>query len=290
MEICGLIMAGGMGTRLQPITFGVSKHLFPVYDKPMLHYAISNLLLAGVRDIQIIGCSRDIPLYKLVYGDGKPFGISISYVIQDVARGIADAFVLSENFIGTRNVVLALGDNMFFGNGLPNVLKNSAYQTQGATIFTALVKDPQRFGVLEVDLNNRPISIQEKPKSPKSNSAITGLYFFDNTVVDKAKSIGVSPRGELEITSVLDLYLQAGALNYKRLGRGIAWFDMGTPDALIEAASFVQAVQNRMGVKVACVEEICISNGWMQGSDLMKYLNDKPKNDYFDYVRNLASS
>lgn len=288
-EPCAIVLAGGTGSRLQPVTIPVSKHLLPVYDKPMLHYALSNFFIAGVRSILVIGCNRDLPHYYALYGDGSAYGVEIQYLVQDTPKGIADAFIVGEDFIQGRRVALALGDNMFYGAGLGLTLRECLFNDDGATLLVSAVSDARRFGVLQLDELNNPIGIEEKPLVPKSNLAITGLYFFDDTVVAKAKAVVPSERCELEITSILEAYLKEKRLSYKNLGRGVAWFDMGTPDSLLDASNFVKSVQSRLGVQIACLEEIAFRNGWISFDKLAQVCENKPNSSYFAYLHSLAS-
>ena len=285
----GIVLAGGSGTRLHPITRGVSKHLLPVYDKPMIYYPISVLMLADIRDILIITTPQDLSSYKRLLGDGRDFGINFSYVIQDKPNGLAEAFILGEDFIGDDNVALILGDNIFYGQGFSPTLQVAKSRKSGATVFGYAVKDPGRFGVVEFDANKRAISIEEKPLKPKSNMAVTGLYFYDNSVVEIAKSIKPSDRGELEITSINDIYLKQGNLNVEVLGRGFAWLDTGTHESLLEASHFVQTIELRQGYKIACLEEIAFSKGWLSVDELAKAAKKMGKNGYGDYLQELMS-
>ena len=285
----GIVLAGGSGTRLHPITRGVSKQLLPVYDKPMIYYPISVLMLADIRDILIITTPQDLSSYKRLLGDGRDFGINFSYVIQDKPNGLAEAFILGEDFIGDDNVALILGDNIFYGQGFSPTLQVAKSRKSGATVFGYAVKDPGRFGVVEFDANKRAISIEEKPLKPKSNMAVTGLYFYDNSVVEIAKSIKPSDRGELEITSINDIYLKQGNLNVEVLGRGFAWLDTGTHESLLEASHFVQTIELRQGYKIACLEEIAFSKGWLSVDELAKAAKKMGKNGYGDYLQELMS-
>nr|MBF0684592.1 glucose-1-phosphate thymidylyltransferase RfbA [Pseudomonas sp.] len=264
----GIILAGGTGSRLHPITIGVSKQLLPIYDKPMIYYPISVLMLAGIRDILVITTPGDQLAFQRLLGDGRQFGVTFHYAVQPSPDGLAQAFLIGEDFIGDDAVCLALGDNIFHGPGFRPTLVKTAQHAQGATIFGYKVKDPQRFGVVEFDSQMKAISIAEKPARPKSHYAVTGLYFYDNAVIDIAKSVRPSPRGELEITSVNQVYLERGALNVELLGRGFAWLDTGTPESLLDAAHFVSTLENRQGYKVACLEEIAWRNGWLEDADL----------------------
>ncbi len=284
----GIILAGGSGTRMHPITLGVSKQLLPIYDKPMIYYPLSVLMLAGIKDILVISSPEDINNYKKILGDGSHIGINISYEIQPHPNGIGEAFRIGESFIGKSNVALILGDNIFYGQGFIEMLKSAASLNQGATIFGYKVKDPQRFGVVEFDNNNNVISIEEKPINPKSEYAVTGLYFYDNKVVEIAKNIKPSNRGELEITCINNAYLKNNELKVDLLGRGFAWLDTGTVDSILEASLFVQTIQNRQGHIIACIEEIAFLNGWIKKEALEKLSkNYKEGNIYGNYFRQL---
>ena len=284
----GIVLAGGSGTRLHPITIGVSKQLLPVYDKPMIFYPISVLMLAGIREILIISTPDDISGYKRLLGDGSNFGIMIEYAIQPSPDGLAQAFIIGENFIGESNVALVLGDNIFYGQHFSNNLKDATAKKIGATVFGYHVRDPERFGVVEFDDEGKVLSIEEKPIAPKSNYAVTGLYFYDNDVVQIAKSILPSSRGELEITDVNKAYQARGDLKVELLGRGFAWLDTGTHDSLMEASQFVQTVEHRQGLKVACLEEIAFHNGWLSQDDLMLQAEKLKKTSYGEYLSNVA--
>lgn len=286
----GIVLAGGSGTRLYPVTKGVSKQLLPVYDKPMIYYPISVLMLAGIREILIITTPQDIASYKRLLGSGQDFGVKFSYIVQEKPNGLAEAFILGEKFIGSGGVALVLGDNIFYGQGFSPALLAAKARGSGATIFGYAVKDPRRFGVVEVDENMVAVSIEEKPIKPKSNIAVTGLYFYDNSVIDIAKSIQPSPRGELEITSINEVYLQKGALNVERLGRGFAWLDTGTHESLLEASHFVQTIELRQGYKIACLEEIALSNGWMSRDEVLKIAEEMNKNSYGKYLIDLVEN
>ncbi|NIG76472.1 glucose-1-phosphate thymidylyltransferase RfbA [Klebsiella sp. Ap-873] len=283
----GIILAGGSGTRLYPITMGVSKQLLPIYDKPMIYYPLSVLMLAGIRDILIITTPEDQDSFIRLLGDGSALGINLTYEIQPTPDGLAQAFIIGEKFIGDDSVCLVLGDNIFFGQGFSPKLKAVAQRETGATVFGYQVMDPERFGVVEFDENNKAISIEEKPAEPKSHWAVTGLYFYDNSVIEIAKNVKPSERGELEITSINDEYLKRGQLNVEQLGRGFAWLDTGTHDSLIEAGSFVETVQKRQGMMVACPEEIAWRNGWLSDSEIESRGALLKKNHYGQYLLKL---
>ena len=284
----GIILAGGSGTRLYPITKGVSKQLLPIYDKPMVYYPLSVLMLAGIREVLIISTPEDIDGFKRLLGDGSQFGITLSYAIQPSPDGLAQAFIIGEKFIGNSNVCLVLGDNIFYGQGFTPMLREAIARKKGATVFGYQVKDPERFGVVEFDDKKCAISLEEKPKQPKSNFAVTGLYFYDNDVIQIAKQVQPSERGELEITTVNQMYLERGDLNVELLGRGFAWLDTGTHESLLEAAHFVETVQNRQGYKVACLEEIAFNNGWLTKEQVLEVGHSMSKNDYGQYLISLV--
>ncbi|MDF9170756.1 glucose-1-phosphate thymidylyltransferase RfbA [Enterobacter hormaechei] len=285
----GIILAGGSGTRLYPITMGVSKQLLPVYDKPMIYYPLSVLMLAGIKDILIITTPDDQPAFIRLLGDGRQFGINIEYAIQPSPDGLAQAFIIGDNFIGNDSVCLVLGDNIFFGQGFTPKLKTAANRNKGATVFGYQVMNPESFGVVEFDKNYTALSIEEKPVAPRSNWAVTGLYFYDNEVVDIAKHIKPSPRGELEITTVNQVYLENNMLTVELLGRGFAWLDTGTHDSLIEAGSFVETVQKRQGMMIACLEEIAWRNDWLSDQDLYSRAGLFVKTNYGAYLLKLIN-
>jgi glucose-1-phosphate thymidylyltransferase len=286
----GIVLAGGSGTRLYPITKGISKQLLPIYDKPMIYYPMSVLMLAGIRDILVISTPDDIGAYQRLLGDGSQYGIHLSYAIQPSPDGLAQAFLIGEEFIGQDNVCLVLGDNIFYGQGFTGKLRESVARPSGATVFGYQVKDPERFGVVEFDADKRAISIEEKPKVPRSNYAVTGLYFYDNDVIAIAKQVKPSARGELEITSVNQAYMQRGDLNVEVLGRGFAWLDTGTHESLLEAGMFVQTVEHRQGLKIACLEEIAWRNQWLSSQEVLERASDLAKNGYGQYLHNLVSA
>ena len=286
----GIILAGGAGTRLHPVTFVFSKQLLPVYDKPMIYYPLSTLMLAGIRDILVITTPSDQPLFQALLRDGSQFGLSLSYAVQQKPRGLADAFIVGRDFIGADNVALILGDNIFYGHGLPGLMAEATAREKGATIFGYVVSDPERYGVVEMDAGGKVLSIEEKPKQPKSNYAVTGLYFYDNQVVEIAAAISPSGRGELEITDVNRAYLERGALHVELMGRGYAWLDTGTHASLIEAAQYVQIIEQRQGLRIACPEEIAFRLGLISAEQLLAAAKAHDKSGYGHYLRAIYDS
>lgn len=284
----GIILAGGSGTRLYPITKAISKQINPIYDKPMIYYPLSILMLAGIREILVISTPRDLPLFKELLGSGEDFGVRFEYAIQEKPNGLAEAFIIGEKFIGGDSCALVLGDNIFYGHGLTGILKEAEARKEGATIFGYYVPNPKDFGVVEFDKDGKVISLEEKPQNPKSNYAVPGLYFYDNTVVEKAKRVKPSKRGELEITSINEMYLQEEKLHVVNFGRGMAWLDTGTHDALLEAANFVKTIQSRQGVMVACLEEIAYRNGWISKEKVLELAKPLMKSKYGEYLVNLV--
>ena len=285
----GIVLAGGSGTRLHPITLAISKQIMPIYDKPMIYYPISVLMLAGIRDVLIISTPHDLPLFKRLLGDGSDWGVNFVYCVQPNPEGLAQAFILGADFIGDNGSCLVLGDNIFFGHGLPQLLQKAVSRSSGATVFAYHVADPARYGVVEFDVNMRALSIEEKPAAPKSNWAVTGLYFYDARVIDFAANSKPSRRGELEITDLNNCYLERGELSVEMMGRGYAWLDTGTPDSLVEASDFVRTLERRQGFKISCPEEIAYRKGFIDAAQLEKLANRLGNGGYGDYLRQVIA-
>lgn len=286
----GIILAGGSGTRLYPVTKAISKQMIPIYDKPMIYYPLSILMLAGIREILIISTARDVLVFQELLGNGNELGLSISYEIQESPKGLAEAFIIGEEFINNDSVALILGDNLFYGHGFTGMLEKAVKNNTGATIFGYYVKNPKDFGVVELDSDGKVVSLEEKPKNPKSNYAIPGIYFYDNSVIEKAKAVLPSERGELEITSINEMYLKENSLNVISLGRGMAWLDTGTFDGLLEASNFVKTIQTRQGIMIACLEEIAYNKGWIDDIQLLERSKSLEKTSYGEYLLSLLKN
>jgi len=284
----GIVLAGGSGTRLHPLTRAVCKQLLPIYDKPMVYYPISTLMLAGIRDILIISTPKDVPLFKDLLGDGSAWGVHFEYAVQETPRGLADAFIVGRDFIGDDKCALVLGDNLYFGHGLSDALAEAVASEAGATVFAYHVTDPERYGVVEFDADGRAVSLEEKPENPRSPWAVTGLYFYDNQVVEMARDLPPSPRGEIEITDINRLYMAKGQLSVSKLGRGFAWLDTGTHDSLVEATEFIRAIEKRQGQKVGCPEEVAFSKGWISADQVNALGAAMGKTEYGQYLVRLA--
>lgn len=286
----GIILAGGSGTRLYPVTKAISKQMIPIFDKPMIYYPLSILMLSGIREILIISTTRDILVFQELLGNGKELGLSISYEVQESPKGLAEAFIIGEEFIGNDSVALILGDNLFYGHGFTGMLEKAINNELGATIFGYYVKNPKDFGVVEFNIDGKVVSLEEKPNNPKSNYAIPGIYFYDNSVIEKAKAVTLSERGELEITSINEMYLKENTLNVISLGRGMAWLDTGTFDGLLEASNFVKTIQTRQGIMIACLEEIAYNKGWIDDKQLLKLSKSLEKTSYGEYLLSLLKN